>query len=219
MFCLSEIEHTLRLPPSLLNLPLHDAIKGELETLFIDKVISNLGLCISIYDIKEIDGGFIFAGHGASTYTVKFRMIMFRPFIGEVITAVLKEADANGVRLSVGFFDDIYVPAHKMLDNSKWQDDPELSGYHTWLWTYEDSTYSMDDTDEIRFKVERVHYPAIPVVEASNLKAIEEGGDSKPNEQENDHLKKPFAPMVITVSSSPVYFSLLLKALFYLGLF
>lgn len=38
MFYLSRIEHTLRVPPSLLNLPILDAIKGELEKLFIDKV-------------------------------------------------------------------------------------------------------------------------------------------------------------------------------------
>lgn len=38
MFYLSEIEHTLRVPPHLLNLPLNEAIKGVLEGLFQDKV-------------------------------------------------------------------------------------------------------------------------------------------------------------------------------------
>ena len=38
MFYLSLIEHTLRLPPHLLDLPLNEAIKGELESLFLDKV-------------------------------------------------------------------------------------------------------------------------------------------------------------------------------------
>ena len=38
MFFLSLIEHTLRLPPHLLDLPLNEAIKGELESLFLDKV-------------------------------------------------------------------------------------------------------------------------------------------------------------------------------------
>ena len=41
MFYLSNIEHTLRLPPHLLDLPLHDSIKGELEGLFLDKVSFN----------------------------------------------------------------------------------------------------------------------------------------------------------------------------------
>lgn len=105
MFYLSLIEHKMLLPPRLLNLPLQDAIKEELQNIFLDKVvtislciflpfcpcifmlstlkywvkmeiivsmkvISKLGLCISIYDIRKIDGGFISPGEGASTYTV-----------------------------------------------------------------------------------------------------------------------------------------------------
>ncbi|XP_008461410.2 uncharacterized protein LOC103500005 isoform X3 [Cucumis melo] len=83
MFYLSRIEHTLRVPPSLLNLPILDAIKGELEKLFIDKVVANLGLCISVYDIRSVDGGFIFPSDGAATYKVVFTLIVFRPFTGE----------------------------------------------------------------------------------------------------------------------------------------
>lgn len=34
------------------------------------QVISNLGLCISVYDIRSIDGGFIVPGDGSATYKV-----------------------------------------------------------------------------------------------------------------------------------------------------
>ena len=34
------------------------------------KVIADLGLCISVYDIRSIDGDFVFPADGASTYTV-----------------------------------------------------------------------------------------------------------------------------------------------------
>lgn len=40
MFYLSRIEHTLRVPPDILRRPLAEAIKGELEKLFLDKVCS-----------------------------------------------------------------------------------------------------------------------------------------------------------------------------------
>ncbi|QCE04700.1 DNA-directed RNA polymerase III subunit RPC8 [Vigna unguiculata] len=70
MFYLSQIEHKLPLPPPRLVLPIREAIHMELEKLFLDKVIANLGLCISVYDIRSIDGGFIFPGDGAPTYTV-----------------------------------------------------------------------------------------------------------------------------------------------------
>ncbi|RVW17482.1 NADPH-dependent alkenal/one oxidoreductase, chloroplastic [Vitis vinifera] len=61
MFFLSLIEHTLRLSPHLLDLPLSEAIKGELESLFLDKVEFRLvmfGLFVrilSLQNLKESD--------------------------------------------------------------------------------------------------------------------------------------------------------------------
>ncbi|KAJ8421576.1 hypothetical protein Cgig2_028560 [Carnegiea gigantea] len=114
MFALSLLEHKLRVPASKLGLPLEDAIRGELESIFLDKVITKLGLCVSIYDIKSIDGGFILPNEGSPTYMVVFRVIMFRPYVGEVISAKLKESNTNGLRLSLEFFDDIYVPFYAL---------------------------------------------------------------------------------------------------------
>ncbi|XP_059593769.1 uncharacterized protein LOC100261445 isoform X1 [Vitis vinifera] len=193
MFYLSLIEHTLRLPPHLLDLPLNEAIKGELESLFLDKVIANLGLCISVYDIRSIDGGFVFPGDGASTYTVEFRLVMFRPFVGEIITAKLKESDANGLRLSLGFFDDIYIPVHLMPNPCHCEPNPEKKGQVIWIWDYQEQKFPIDGIDEIRFQVQSVSYPPIPV--------------EQPKES------KPFAPMVIMVSSS---FELLIFKVFHL---
>ncbi|XP_021830979.1 uncharacterized protein LOC110771055 [Prunus avium] len=70
MFYLSRIEHTLRLPPHLLSLRLEDAVRGELEKLFLDKVIANLGLCISVHTIQSINDGFILPNDGHPTFRV-----------------------------------------------------------------------------------------------------------------------------------------------------
>ncbi|KAJ9682217.1 hypothetical protein PVL29_018207 [Vitis rotundifolia] len=133
MFFLSSIEHTFQLPPHLLDLPLSEAIKGELESLFLDKigrlkcvvmkVIANLGLCIFVNDIRSLASGFVFPGDSASTYTVEFRLVMFRLFVREIITAKLKESDANGLRmwfllscpmLSLDLFLHIVLSVHMM---------------------------------------------------------------------------------------------------------
>ncbi|GMY26474.1 DNA-directed RNA polymerase III subunit RPC8 isoform X1 [Fagus crenata] len=185
MFYLSRIEHTFRMPPCLLNLPIEEAIKGELEKLFLDKVIAKLGLCVSVYDIKSIEGGFIFPSDGAATYTVVFRVVMFRPFAGEIITAKLKESNATGLRLSLGFFDDIYIPANLFPKPSCFTPDPDKKDKGTWEWQYinpdvdgSQDKYFIDGSDEINFRVHSVSYPPIPI--------------EQPKEA------KPFAPMVIT---------------------
>ncbi|XP_031258835.1 DNA-directed RNA polymerase III subunit RPC8-like isoform X1 [Pistacia vera] len=180
MFYLSKIEHTLRLPPHLLSRPLDEAIKLELENIFLDKVVANLGLCISVYDIFKIEGGFIFPGEGASTYTVEFRLVVFRPFVGEIIAAKLKESDANGLRLSLGFFDDIYIPSHLLPSPSRSEPDPDKRYDVRWIWEFGDTKYLIDGIDEIKFRVLSVKYPPIPI--------------------EQPEGSKPFAPMVVTGS-------------------
>ncbi|KAG8100028.1 hypothetical protein GUJ93_ZPchr0013g34230 [Zizania palustris] len=97
MFVLSQIEHNLPMPPHLLSRPILDAIKSELERLFLDKVVTNLGLCVSVYDIRSVEGGFIFPGEGCSTYKVSFRLLMFRPFVGEVLVGKISGYDEKGL--------------------------------------------------------------------------------------------------------------------------
>ncbi|XP_061351449.1 uncharacterized protein LOC133296474 [Gastrolobium bilobum] len=180
MFYLSRIEHKLPLPPPLLTLPIREAMHMELEKLFLDKVIANLGLCISVRDIRSIEGGFIFPGDGAPTYTVVFNLIMFRPFVGEIINAKLLSSDADGLRLSLGFFDDIYVPAHHLPNPNHFVAEPTNSKKGIWFWDFEQSSYPIHDTDVIKFRVQSVTYPPIPV--------------EQPKES------KPFAPMLVTGS-------------------
>ncbi|OWM83251.1 hypothetical protein CDL15_Pgr012732 [Punica granatum] len=188
MFSLSLIEHTLRLPPHLLGLSLEKAVRHELEGLFLDKayvfkVIAKLGLCVSVYDIRSINGGFIFPGDGAPTYTVRCRLIMFRPFVGEIIDAKLKDYDENSLRCSVA--------SHC---SDKWAARGQLAGpirnRRRWVWEYQtddenQTSGSMFAIDEIgatiRFKVQSISYPSIPL--------------------EQPNSSKPFAPMVVTVSS------------------
>ncbi|KAL5058765.1 hypothetical protein RYX36_030369 [Vicia faba] len=181
MFYLSKIEHKLTLPPSLLALPIGEAIHTELERLFLDKVIANLGLCVSVYDIVSMEGGSIFPGDGAPTYLVVFNLIMFRPFPGEIITGKLVSSDADGLRLSIGFFDDIYIPTHHMPNPNRYEPENSNKNKGTWFWDYGediDSSFSINYTDEIKFQVQSVSYPPIPV--------------EQPKES------KPFAPMLVS---------------------
>jgi len=42
----------------------------------------------------------------------EFRLIVFRPFVGEVLTGRIMAATHTGIRISLEFFDDIFIPAH-----------------------------------------------------------------------------------------------------------
>ncbi|XP_048136095.1 DNA-directed RNA polymerase III subunit rpc8 isoform X3 [Rhodamnia argentea] len=124
---------------------------------------------------------------------VECRLLVFRPFVGEIIDAKLKEFDKDGLRLSMGFFDDIYIPFHLLPHPSRFEPDLENGNRFRWIWEYREANgeneadqasgtvYPIDEIGEtIRFRVQSVNYPSIP---------LEQPKDSK-----------PFAPMVITGS-------------------
>lgn len=70
MFVLTVLQDTLRIPPHNLSLPLQDALTRQICSLYFDKVLKDLGLCVTLYDIKAVEGGFVFPGDGAPRFTV-----------------------------------------------------------------------------------------------------------------------------------------------------
>lgn len=75
---------------------------------------------------------------------VTFRLVVFRPFASEVILAKVKSSSEEGIRLSIGFFDDLYVPLTYLPQPSAF--DPNEQAYF-WLPDSEaTSTTEMLDT-------------------------------------------------------------------------
>ncbi|KAF3778066.1 DNA-directed RNA polymerase III subunit [Nymphaea thermarum] len=148
MFFLNVLEHTLQLPPDRHGRPLDQVLTEELEKLFVDKVIKDLGLCVSIYGLKSIAGGFILPGEGASTYTVVLGVVMFRPFVGEVIVGKIKSSDSTGLCC---------------------KNDDDL-----WVWALEVDGETVDlvlqPGEEVRFRVTGVKYPPIPIEQEKDAK-------------------------------------------------
>ncbi|OAY81081.1 DNA-directed RNA polymerase III subunit rpc8, partial [Ananas comosus] len=107
---------------------------------------------------------------------VKFRMVVFQPFIGEILTGKIESSDEACLRLSLGFFNDIYIPEHRIARPCKRGDDG------IWVWLYEGEELPLDIGEEVRFRVVNIKYPPVP------------------NEQKED--AKPFAPMEIIGETS-----------------
>ena len=57
------------------------------------QVLHDLGLVVTLYDILSITGGFIYPSDGAAHYIVAFRLVLFRPFVGQILTGRLAKSD------------------------------------------------------------------------------------------------------------------------------
>lgn len=152
MFVLVEMKDTVRIPPWLFNVKFNDAVVEALNKKFANKVVHNVGLCIALWDITKIEDSFIFPGDGASHSIVHFRYVVYRPFVDEILVGKTKSCCKEGVYVSMGFFDDILIPADAMQHPSRFDDKEQL-----WAWEYEtdDGKHDlfMDIGEEIRFRV------------------------------------------------------------------
>mmetsp|Transcript_8658 Transcript_8658/g.14927 ORF Transcript_8658/g.14927 Transcript_8658/m.14927 type:complete len:213 (-) Transcript_8658:614-1252(-) len=160
MFILSALEDELRVQPQDLHKSPQEAVTEVIEQRYIDRVLPELGLVVTLYDIQGIEGGFIYPNDGAAFFKVRFRLVVFRPFRGEVLIGRLKSCSREGVQISLGFFDDVYVPEHALQDDSFFSEVEKL-----WVWKWEGNDMFMDLNQPIRIKVHsvRFHSPPTPL--------------------------------------------------------
>lgn len=71
MFMLSEFEDTIRIHPAYYRSSLYVALKNELNKKFSNKVVHDLGLCICLYEIKDVGDGMIHHSDGLTYYKSK----------------------------------------------------------------------------------------------------------------------------------------------------
>ncbi|KAI8992106.1 polymerase-like protein III polypeptide H [Mycotypha africana] len=150
MFILSELEDTVKILPNDFRKDDNTAITDVLNEKYANKVVQEVGLCICVHDILHASEGLILYGDGCSYKKVTFRLVVFRPFVGEILTGRVKSCSPVGVVVTMGFFDDILIPAVALQPGSKF--DP---AEQVWVWNYEGEKLFMDIEEPIRFKVYR----------------------------------------------------------------
>ncbi|KAK7678633.1 hypothetical protein QCA50_018358 [Cerrena zonata] len=153
MFVLSEIQDLVRIPPHTFNTPIHHAINDELHKKYANKVISNLGLVVSVWDLLDINDGMLKPGDGASFVDVKFRCIVWKPFMGEILTGWVKECTAEGIK-----------PV-------------ELA----WVWKAdEENELYIESNEKIRFRIEEEIFANIKPKSSVEASGIEEPKNKTP---------------------------------------
>ncbi|KAH9498395.1 DNA-directed RNA polymerase III subunit RPC8 [Bulinus truncatus] len=147
------MKDTVRIPPHLFHLDTMDAIREALNKKFSNKVVFKVGLCIALWDVEKVEESFIFPGDGATHTIVHFRFVVFRPFVDEILIGRIKSCSKDGVHVTMGFFDDIIIPADSLQHPSKFNEQEQL-----WSWEYEAPEEGkvdlpMEIGGDIRFRV------------------------------------------------------------------
>jgi DNA-directed RNA polymerase III subunit RPC8 len=146
MFILVVISDIIRIPPEDFNRETSGLII-QLEIKYANKILHEVGLVIKVHDILSLGEAFIHPGDGASVLTVKARLVVFKPFIGEVLTGKIKGSTEQGLVVSMHFFDHIFIPKENLPFPSTF--DP-----NTWQWRW---TYDATSTDDVDARAQNCH--------------------------------------------------------------
>ena len=84
MFLLAVIEDKLKTLPDQFERDSDAVLLDQIDIKFANKVLVDVGLCITLFDFLEVGDPYIYPAEGSAHQHVRFRMVVFRPFAGEV---------------------------------------------------------------------------------------------------------------------------------------
>ncbi len=102
MFYLTEVEDHIRVDPKLFGLPTVEAIDKQLEETYIDHYDKELGKVVKVIEVLGIGEGVIIPGDGAAYYSTKFKLLIWKPDLQEIVYGVIAEITDFGAFIDIG---------------------------------------------------------------------------------------------------------------------
>ncbi|KAJ4946016.1 hypothetical protein JOQ06_023694 [Pogonophryne albipinna] len=147
MFYHISLEHEILLHPRYFGPNLLNTVKQKLFTEVEGTCTGKYGFVIAVTTIDNIGAGVIQPGRGFVLYPVKYKAIVFRPFKGEVVDAVVTQVNKVGLFTEIGPMS-CFISRHSIPSEMEFDPNSNPPCYKT---TDEDIVIQQDD--EIRLKI------------------------------------------------------------------
>jgi DNA-directed RNA polymerase subunit E' len=102
MFYLAEVEDYVRVEPRYFGLPTLESIEMQLNESYVDSVSRDLGFVISVISVNDVGEGIIIPGDGAAFYKSKFKVLVWKPELHELVYGTVKEITNFGAFIDLG---------------------------------------------------------------------------------------------------------------------
>jgi len=121
MFFLHDLERQITLHPSFFGAKTRDYLT---ERLFADVEGTCTGeyYIVCVMDTFDISPGRVVPGSGLAEYTINYRAIVWKPFKGETVDAVVTSVKLPGIFAEVGPLS-VFVSRHMIPPEIKWDPD------------------------------------------------------------------------------------------------
>uniref|UniRef100_A0A3Q1BAE6 DNA-directed RNA polymerase subunit n=1 Tax=Amphiprion ocellaris TaxID=80972 RepID=A0A3Q1BAE6_AMPOC len=142
-----SLEHEILLHPRYFGPNLLNTVKQKLFTEVEGTCTGKYGFVIAVTTIDNIGAGVIQPGRGFVLYPVKYKAIVFRPFKGEVVDAVVTQVNKVGLFTEIGPMS-CFISRHSIPSEMEFDPNSNPPCYKT---VDEDIVIQQDD--EIRLKI------------------------------------------------------------------
>lgn len=128
MFYLSEVEDYVRVDPKLFGLPTLEAVEQQLRESYADYYNKDLGKVVVVIDVVEVGEGVIIPGDGAAYYNTKFKLLVWKPEMHEILPGVISEITNFGAFVDLGVMRGMIHISQTMEDYVSFSKTNTLSG-------------------------------------------------------------------------------------------
>lgn len=153
MFTLVKLADTIELDPATFGMSHQQALHQEINAKYANKVLNDVGLCIALYDVQTSSDGLLRPGDGSIYIKCEFRLIVFKPFVGEVLVGWISSCTEEGLNVRMEFFDNVFIPKTMLFEGTQF-----IIKEQAWVWKNDEYSLYLDTNEKIRFRVEDVTY-------------------------------------------------------------
>lgn len=102
MFYLVEVEDHVRVTPEKFGKPTAEAVKEQLQDTYAEFQDKDLGNVVSVLEVLEVSEGILIPGDGAAYYKSRFKLVVFKPELQELVYCNVEEITSFGAFMNMG---------------------------------------------------------------------------------------------------------------------
>lgn len=102
MFYITEVEDYIRVEPKLFGLPTVEAVENQLLETYTEYYDKEIGRVIAVVEVLNVGEGVIIPGDGATYYNSRFKLLVWRPELQELVYGTISEITNFGAFIDLG---------------------------------------------------------------------------------------------------------------------
>lgn len=128
MFYITEVEDHVRVEPKLFGLPTAEAIDNQLRETYKEYYDKELGQVVAVIEVLEVGKGVLIPGDGAAYYASRFKLLVWRPELQELVYGEIAEITNFGAFINMGVMRGMIHISQTMDDFVSFSKSNTLSG-------------------------------------------------------------------------------------------